>query len=125
MYFGSVLPYFFSRFINLPEYFIISIFFYCFLFKIYSLIFFTVQNLSASWLTLRLFYTPHFLPTLSLRGCCNPPGPSRCPPSLGTQVSRLLGASFLIESRHSSPLLYMCGGPHISWCVLPGWCSSI
>jgi hypothetical protein len=24
-----------------------------------------------------------------------------------------------------SPLLYMCWESHISWCMLPSWCSSI
>jgi hypothetical protein len=36
-----------------------------------------------------------------------------------------LGASSLAESRPRSPLLYMCWGPHISWCRLPGWWASV
>jgi hypothetical protein len=43
----------------------------------------------------------------------------------GTPISWGLGASFLTKPRPSSPLLYMCWGPHISWYMLPGWCSSI
>jgi hypothetical protein len=35
-----------------------------------------------------------------------------------------LGASSLIEPT-SSPLLYECWGLHISWCMLPGWWSSV
>jgi hypothetical protein len=42
-----------------------------------------------------------------------------------SQVSWGLGASSLIEPRPSIPLLYMCCGPHISWCMLPGWWSSV
>ena len=32
--------------------------------------------------------------------------------------------SSLTELRSGSPLLYMCWRPHISWCMLPGWCYS-
>ena len=39
-------------------------------------------------------------------------------PTLGPQVSPGLGASSLTEARPGSPLLYMCQGPHISWCML-------
>jgi hypothetical protein len=45
--------------------------------------------------------------------------------SLGPPVSWGLGASSLNEHRPGSPLLYVCWGPHISWCMLPCWCSSI
>jgi hypothetical protein len=45
--------------------------------------------------------------------------------SLGPPVSWGLGASSLTKHRHGSPVLYMCWGPHISWCMLPGWWSSI
>ena len=51
--------------------------------------------------------------------------PTRPPNSLGPRVSCRLSASSLTESIPSSPLLYMCWGPHISWCMLPGWCSSV
>jgi hypothetical protein len=27
--------------------------------------------------------------------------------------------------RPGSPLLYVCWGPHISWCMLPAWWSSV
>jgi len=29
------------------------------------------------------------------------------------------------ESRPDSPLLCMCWGPHVSWCMLPGWWPSV
>jgi hypothetical protein len=45
--------------------------------------------------------------------------------SLGPPVSWGLGASYLNEHRLGSPLLYMCWGPHISWCMLPAWWSSV
>lgn len=40
-------------------------------------------------------------------------------------VSWGLAASSLSEPRPVSPLLYMCLGPPINWCMLPGWCSSV
>jgi hypothetical protein len=40
---------------------------------------------------------------------------------LGPPVSWELGASSLNEHRPSSPLLYVCWGPHISWCMLSVW----
>ena len=36
-----------------------------------------------------------------------------------------LGTSSLSEARPDSPLLYLCQGPHISWCLLPGWWLSV
>jgi hypothetical protein len=51
--------------------------------------------------------------------------PTRPLNSLGTLVFWGLGASSLPEPRPSSPLLYMCWGPHISWCMLPNWWSSV
>jgi hypothetical protein len=44
---------------------------------------------------------------------------------LGPLVSWGLDASFLTELRPSSPLLYMCWGPHITWSMLPGWWSGV
>jgi hypothetical protein len=40
-------------------------------------------------------------------------------------VSWGLGASSLIEHRPDSPLLYMCWEPHIIWCMLSSWWSSV
>jgi hypothetical protein len=73
---------------------------------------------------------PHsiLLPTpLSPRGCPHPttPPPTRPLNSPGPPVSWGLGASSLTEPRPGSSLLYIFWGPHISWCMLPGWCSSI
>jgi hypothetical protein len=46
--------------------------------------------------------------------------------TLGPPVSWGLGTSSLTEPIHSSLLLYMCVcGPHITWCMLPGWWSSV
>jgi hypothetical protein len=45
--------------------------------------------------------------------------------SLWPPVSWGLGASSLNEYRPSSPLLYVCWGPHISWCMLPVWWSNV
>ena len=45
--------------------------------------------------------------------------------SLGPPVSRELGASSLNEQRSRSPLLYVCWGPYISWCMLAVWWSSV
>jgi hypothetical protein len=51
--------------------------------------------------------------------------PTRPAHSLWSHVSWGLGASSPTEARPSSPLLYMCWRPHISWCMLPGWWLSI
>jgi hypothetical protein len=51
--------------------------------------------------------------------------PTRLLHSLGPPVSWGLGASFLTEPIPSSPLLDMYWGSHISWCMLPGWWSSV
>jgi hypothetical protein len=58
---------------------------------------------------------------------CLPPTPMKPDPlnSLWPPVPWGLGASSLAEPRPSSPLLYMCRGPCISWCTLPGWWSSV
>ena len=45
--------------------------------------------------------------------------------SLGPPVSWGLGASSLNEHRPRSPLLYVCWGPHINWCMLSVWWSSV
>ena len=51
--------------------------------------------------------------------------PDRHPHTLEPQVSLELSASSLTEARPGNPLLYMCQGPHISWCMLPDWCLSV
>jgi hypothetical protein len=45
--------------------------------------------------------------------------------SLEPPVSWGLGASSLNEHGPKCPLLYVCWEPHISWCMLPVWWSSI
>jgi hypothetical protein len=86
------------------------------------------------------FYSPVFIP---LPVCAPTPTPSHtssptvskrmCLPyyhttrplySLEPQASWGLGASSLTESRSGSPLLYS-RGPHISWCMQPGWWLSV
>jgi hypothetical protein len=58
---------------------------------------------------------------LSPKGCPYPHS-TRAPYSLGLQISWGLGTSSLTEARPSSPLLYMCQGPHISYvCFLIGY----
>jgi hypothetical protein len=80
--------------------------------------FLTVQTLSPSRSTIGLFHITHLLP-LSPRGCPHlTPTPPDLPNPWGLQ-------SLFSESRPSSPLLYMCWGPHISCCVLPGWWLSV
>ena len=44
---------------------------------------------------------------------------------LGPPVSWGLGASSLNEHKPGSALLYVCWCPHISWCVLSVWLSSV
>ena len=82
---------------------------------------FNLHILFPSSSTLQLFHIQYLLPTcLSSRGC----HPTRPLTSLGPIVSWGFCAS-LTKPRPSSPLLCMCWGPHISWCVLTGWCPSI
>jgi hypothetical protein len=45
--------------------------------------------------------------------------------SLGPPVSWGLSASSLNKHRPWSPLLHVCWGPHMSWCMLSVWWSSI
>jgi hypothetical protein len=45
--------------------------------------------------------------------------------TLGPPVCWGLGPSSLNGYRPSSPLLYVCWGSHINWCMLPGWWSSV
>jgi hypothetical protein len=95
----------------------------------YSLIFiFYSPDFIPIWAMLWLFHIPYLLPTpptLSPRGCLHLPNththPSRPPHFQGSQVTWDLGASSLTESRSGSPLVYICWGPHIGWCMLPGW----
>jgi hypothetical protein len=69
---------------------------------------------------------PLYTPLQSPRGCLNPPPHLiKSSHSLGPQVSQGLGLSSLTEARPGIPLLYMCWGPHISWCMLPGWWLSV
>jgi hypothetical protein len=89
---------------------------------------FTLQILSPSWSTVWLF--PHPIPpsyTLSPRWCPHPTTthPTKPIHSLGPPFSWGLGASSLTDTKPSSPLLYMCWGPHISGCMLPGWWSIV
>jgi hypothetical protein len=51
--------------------------------------------------------------------------PTRPLNPLGPPVSSWLDTSSLTETRPSSPLLYMCWGPRISWCTLSGWWPSV
>jgi hypothetical protein len=66
---------------------------------------------------------PNSLPTPSP---CGYPTPHPTWPlnSLGHSVSWGLGASSLNEHRPGSPLLYVCWGAHISWCMLSVWWSA-
>jgi hypothetical protein len=74
-----------------------------------------------------MFHIPYLLPNyLSPRESPYHPAPTQ--PDLNflrPPVSWGLGASSLTEPRPSIPLLYMCWGPHISWCMLSVWWSSV
>jgi hypothetical protein len=88
--------------------------------------FFPVQILSPSWSTLWLCHIPYLLPSdPHLQEDVLTSHPTKTLQSLGSPVSSELGSSSLTESRPSSPLLYMCWRPHISWCMLPGWRLSV
>jgi hypothetical protein len=84
------------------------------------------------------FYTPDFIPLLihppTVPHTISPSQPSvstRVSPPLTTHVTRPLNypgppvfwrlhASSLTEPKTGSPLLYLCWGSPISWCMLPG-----
>jgi len=84
-------------------------------------------------------YSPVIIPLLDLpltvlhpippppmpRGCPNNHHSTRSSHSLGPQISQGLGTPSLTESRPSSPLLYMCQGPHFNCCMLSGWRISV
>jgi hypothetical protein len=55
------------------------------------------------------------------RGCFS----HRTSPSLGPQVSGGLSTLFPTEVRPANPLQYMCQGPRVSLCMLPGWWLSL
>jgi hypothetical protein len=103
---------------TLPETFSFLIFIYLF---IYLFIYFTLQTPSPSQSTLWQFHIPYLLPGPCLHEDVPTPYPIWPLNSLGPPVSWRLRASSLIEHSPSSPLLYICGGPHISWHMLPNW----
>jgi hypothetical protein len=86
-----------------------------------------------------LFYTLYFIPPIHPPTALHPITPPHllspcgCPHTPCHLTSKLsgassllrLGASSLNEHRPSSPLLYVCWGPHISWCMLSVWWSSV
>jgi hypothetical protein len=53
------------------------------------------------------------------------PCPNRPLNFLGLPVSWGLRAFSQTEPKQDAPLLYMCWAHHISWCMLPGWWSSV
>ena len=111
----------FYYFLKFSDYFFHSI---IYLF-IYLFIYFTTGFIPPALSTLQLFHFPYLLPTPCLHEDVPTPNPTRPLNSLGPPVSWGLGASSLTEPRPSSPLLYMCWGPHISCCMLPGWWFSV
>jgi hypothetical protein len=75
--------------------------------------------------TLRLLHISHLLPTPL---CLHVDAPTHTIwplNSLGPPVSWGLGVLSLNEHRPGSPLLYVCWGLHISWCMLHVWWTSI
>jgi hypothetical protein len=74
--------------------------------------------------TLWLLHIPHLFPTQS-PNCYPHPQPIWPLNTLGPPVSWGLVASSLNERRLRSPLLYLCWRPHISWCMLSVWWSSV
>jgi hypothetical protein len=73
------------------------------------------------------YYTSSpLLPPVSTRiSVPTTPYHSRPVNSLEPPVSWGLYASSLTKTRPSNPLQYMCWGPHIIWCMLTGWWSSV
>jgi hypothetical protein len=76
--------------------------------------------------TLWLLHIPHILPILLCHHMdALTPHPTWALNFLGPPVFCRLGASSLKEFKTKSQLLYVCSGPHISWCVLSVWWSSV
>jgi hypothetical protein len=76
--------------------------------------------------TPHLLHIPHLLPTPPhLHMDAPSPHPTWPLNSLGPPVSWGLGASSLNIHRPRSPLLYVCWGLHISWCILSVWWSNV
>jgi hypothetical protein len=99
-----------------------------FLFNLF-LIFFYSPDLTPLLVNPLTVHIPYSLPPptpISTR-ISSPPNPhtTRPPHSLGPPVSWGLGTSSLTKSRTGNPLLYMCWGLHINWCMLPGWWPSV
>jgi len=67
-------------------------------------------------------YLPYLLPASPVYKKMSPSYPP-------CQTFRIPGVSSLLRwifsEWPSSSLLFMCLGPHISWCMLPGWWSSV
>jgi hypothetical protein len=91
-----------------------------------------------NFLNIYLFiYNPYFSPTLPIYPLSVPhplPPFQLPPPSLNIDVpilhptwplNSLEPPSSLTKPIPGSPLLYACWGPHISWCLLPVWWSSV
>jgi hypothetical protein len=82
--------------------------------------FFTLHiSYPAAPTTLQLLHISYLCPTTPLLHVDAPtPHPTWPLNSLGPPISWGLGASCLNEHRPGSPLLYVCWGPHTSWCML-------
>jgi hypothetical protein len=75
--------------------------------------------------TLRLFHISYLLSTPCLLVDASSPHPTWPLNSLGPPVSGGLGVSSLNDHILGSPLLYVCWGSHISWCMLSVWWFSV
>jgi len=86
--------------------------------------FFTPQILFPSRSTFWLFHIPRSPPPTP-QGSPTPmpwlSTPQDLLNTLGPLVSWGWGASSLTEHRPSNPLLYICWGPQVGWCMLSGW----
>jgi hypothetical protein len=87
---------------------------------------FTLHILFPSQSTFWLFYIPYLLPAHVPGGCpYSPPQLHQFSKLPGASIFWGLGASSLNEHSPGNPLLYVCWVPHISWCMLLGWWSSV
>jgi hypothetical protein len=101
--------------------------FCCCCFLSYSTIYFFILTKLFFPLNILFHTQPHFVCSKSHISCPLPslhvdvhtPHSTWSLNSRGPPVSWGLGASSLNELRPGSPLLYVCCGPHISWCMLP------
>jgi hypothetical protein len=86
---------------------------------------FKLQIVLPSWSILGMYHIQYLLPTLlSLWGCPHLPPLPHLTSNL-PWTSSLWRVGYIFSDYPEINCCIWVWGPHISWCMLPGWCSSI